>query len=120
LNPAKPKPWKLVEIAGKKVIRGGNNLANGKVSAAGKKAGPEASEAEGICESMVNLKSECRNPREIRMPKTEIGSLHQAFLVHGCGFFRRALKAAVNAPHSKRFAQFATASSREAFGVRWL
>jgi hypothetical protein len=29
---------KLVEIAGKKVIRGGNNLASGKVSAAGKKA----------------------------------------------------------------------------------
>jgi hypothetical protein len=29
---------KLVEIAGKKVIRGGNNLANGKVSTDGKKA----------------------------------------------------------------------------------
>ena len=29
---------KLVEIAGRKVIRGGNNLADGKVSAEGKKA----------------------------------------------------------------------------------
>jgi hypothetical protein len=28
----------LVEIAGKKVIRGGNSLASGKVSSAGKKA----------------------------------------------------------------------------------
>ena len=37
-EPGETKTVKLVEIAGKKVIRGGNNLANGKVTAAGKKA----------------------------------------------------------------------------------
>jgi urease subunit gamma/beta len=37
-EPGETKTVKLVEIAGKKVIRGGNNLARGKVSAAGKKA----------------------------------------------------------------------------------
>jgi len=37
-EPGETKTVKLVEIAGKKVIRGGNNLAGGKVSAAGKKA----------------------------------------------------------------------------------
>jgi urease subunit gamma/beta len=37
-EPGETKTVKLVLIAGKKVIRGGNNLANGKVSAAGKKA----------------------------------------------------------------------------------
>jgi urease subunit gamma/beta len=37
-EPGETKTVKLVEIAGKKVIRGGNNLANGKVSAASKKA----------------------------------------------------------------------------------
>jgi urease subunit gamma/beta len=37
-EPGETKTVKLVEIAGKKVIRGGNNLASGKVSAAGKKA----------------------------------------------------------------------------------
>lgn len=37
-EPGETKTVKLVAIAGKKVIRGGNNLANGKVSAAGKKA----------------------------------------------------------------------------------
>ena len=36
-EPGETKTVKLVEIAGKKVIRGGNNLAGGKVSAAGKK-----------------------------------------------------------------------------------
>ena len=36
-EPGETKTVKLVEIAGKKVIRGGNNLANGKVSEAGKK-----------------------------------------------------------------------------------
>lgn len=36
-EPGETKTVKLVEIAGKKVIRGGNNLASGKVSAAGKK-----------------------------------------------------------------------------------
>jgi len=37
-EPGETKTAKLVEIAGKKIIRGGNNLANGKVSAAGKQA----------------------------------------------------------------------------------
>jgi urease subunit gamma/beta len=37
-EPGETKTVKLVEIAGKKVIRGGNNLANGKVSVPGKKA----------------------------------------------------------------------------------
>src|SRR5207247_3778127 len=37
-EPGETKTVKLVEIAGKKIIRGGNNLASGKVSAAGKKA----------------------------------------------------------------------------------
>jgi urease subunit gamma/beta len=37
-EPGETKTVKLVEIAGRKVIRGGNNLANGKVSADGKKA----------------------------------------------------------------------------------
>ena len=36
-EPGETKTVKLVAIAGKQVIRGGNNLANGKVSAAGKK-----------------------------------------------------------------------------------
>ena len=37
-EPGETRTVKLVEIAGKRVIRGGNNLASGKVSAAGKKA----------------------------------------------------------------------------------
>jgi len=37
-EPGETKTVKLVEIAGKKIIRGGNNLADGKVSAAGKQA----------------------------------------------------------------------------------
>lgn len=37
-EPGETKTVKLVDIAGKKIIRGGNNLASGKVSAAGKKA----------------------------------------------------------------------------------
>jgi urease subunit gamma/beta len=36
-EPGETKTVKLVEIAGKKIIRGGNNLASGKVSAEGKK-----------------------------------------------------------------------------------
>ena len=36
-EPGETKTVRLVDIAGKKVIRGGNNLAGGKVSAAGKK-----------------------------------------------------------------------------------
>jgi urease subunit gamma/beta len=36
-EPGETKTVKLVEIAGRKIIRGGNNLAGGKVSAAGKK-----------------------------------------------------------------------------------
>jgi len=37
-EPGETKTVRLVEIAGKKVIRGGNNVANGAVSSAGKKA----------------------------------------------------------------------------------
>jgi urease subunit gamma/beta len=37
-EPGESKTVRLVEIAGRKIIRGGNNLADGKVSAAGKKA----------------------------------------------------------------------------------
>jgi urease subunit gamma/beta len=37
-EPGQTKTVPLVDIAGKRVIRGGNNLANGKVSAAGRKA----------------------------------------------------------------------------------
>src|SRR5262249_23567048 len=37
-EPGETKTVKLVDIAGRKVIRGGNNLASGKVSAAGKEA----------------------------------------------------------------------------------
>jgi urease beta subunit len=40
-EPGETKTVRLVEIAGKKVIRGGNNLASGKVSAAGRKAAME-------------------------------------------------------------------------------
>jgi len=36
-EPGETKTVKLVELAGRKIIRGGNNLANGKVSVAGKK-----------------------------------------------------------------------------------
>jgi urease subunit gamma/beta len=37
-EPGETKTVKLVDIAGKKIIHGGNNLASGKVSAAGEKA----------------------------------------------------------------------------------
>jgi len=37
-EPGETRTVRLVDIAGKKIIRGGNNLASGKVSAAGKKA----------------------------------------------------------------------------------
>jgi urease subunit gamma/beta len=47
-EPGETKTVKLVEIGGKKVIRGGNNLANGKVSAAGKKAALKRVKAKGF------------------------------------------------------------------------
>ena len=47
-EPGETKTVKLVEIAGKKVIRGGNNLANGKVSTAGKKAAIKRVKAKGF------------------------------------------------------------------------
>jgi urease subunit gamma/beta len=47
-EPGETKTVKLVEIAGKKVIRGGNNLASGKVSAAGKKAALMRVKAKGF------------------------------------------------------------------------
>ena len=47
-EPGETKTVKLVEIAGKKVIRGGNNLASGKVSAAGKQAALKRVKAKGF------------------------------------------------------------------------
>ncbi|MBM3875878.1 MAG: urease subunit gamma [Verrucomicrobia bacterium] len=47
-EPGETKTVKLVEIAGKKVIRGGNNLASGKVSSAGKKAALKKAKAKGF------------------------------------------------------------------------
>jgi urease subunit gamma/beta len=47
-EPGETKTVKLVEIAGKKVIRGGNNLADGKVSAIGKKAALKRVKAKGF------------------------------------------------------------------------
>ncbi len=50
-EPGETKTVKLVEIAGKKVIRGGNNLADGKVSADGKKAALKRVKAKGFASS---------------------------------------------------------------------
>jgi urease subunit gamma/beta len=47
-EPGETKTVKLVAIAGKQVIRGGNNLADGKVSAAGKKAALKRVKAKGF------------------------------------------------------------------------
>ncbi len=47
-EPGETKTVKLVEIAGKKVIRGGNNLASGRVSAVGKKAALKKVKAKGF------------------------------------------------------------------------
>ncbi len=47
-EPGETKTVKLVEIAGKKIIRGGNNLATGKVSAVGKKAAMKNVKAKGF------------------------------------------------------------------------
>src|SRR4051812_35690580 len=47
-EPGETKTVKLVEIAGKKVIRGGNNLASGPVSAAGKQSALDQVKAKGF------------------------------------------------------------------------
>jgi len=47
-EPGETKTVNLVEIAGHKVIRGGNELANGKVSAAGRKAAMERVQKNGF------------------------------------------------------------------------
>ena len=47
-EPGETKTVRLVDIAGKKVIRGGNSLANGKVSAAGKKTALKRVKSEGF------------------------------------------------------------------------
>jgi urease subunit gamma/beta len=47
-EPGETKTVKLVEIAGKKVIRGGNNLASGKLSAEGKKAALKRVKSQGF------------------------------------------------------------------------
>ncbi|HEX4265603.1 MAG TPA: urease subunit beta [Verrucomicrobiae bacterium] len=49
-EPGETKTVKLVEIAGKKVIRGGNNLASGKVSTVGKKAALKRVKAKGFAD----------------------------------------------------------------------
>jgi urease beta subunit len=50
-EPGETKTVKLVEIAGKKIIRGGNNLANGKVSAPGKKAALKRVKSKGFADA---------------------------------------------------------------------
>jgi urease subunit gamma/beta len=47
-EPGETKTVKLVDLAGKKIIRGGNQLANGKVSAAGKRAALKRIKAKGF------------------------------------------------------------------------
>jgi urease subunit gamma/beta len=47
-EPGETKTVTLVEIAGKKVIRGGNNLASGKVSAVGRKAAARRVKQQGF------------------------------------------------------------------------
>ncbi len=47
-EPGETKTVKLVEIGGKKIIRGGNNLASGKVSAVSKKAALKNVKAKGF------------------------------------------------------------------------
>jgi urease subunit gamma/beta len=47
-EPGETRTVKLVEIAGKKVIHGGNNLAGGKASSAGKKAALKRIKAKGF------------------------------------------------------------------------
>ncbi|HLP76209.1 MAG TPA: urease subunit beta [Candidatus Paceibacterota bacterium] len=49
-EPGETKTVKLVEIAGKKVIRGGNNFASGKISSEGKKAARKRFKAKGFAE----------------------------------------------------------------------
>lgn len=47
-EPGETKTVKLVEIAGKKVIRGGNNFASGKVSVEGRKAAMKRAKRKGF------------------------------------------------------------------------
>jgi urease subunit gamma/beta len=47
-EPGETKTVTLVEIAGRKIIRGGNNLASGKVSAAGQKSALKRVKAKGF------------------------------------------------------------------------
>jgi len=54
-EPGETKTVKLVEIAGKKVIQGGNNLASGKVSAAGKKAALKRVKQKGFANESAKL-----------------------------------------------------------------
>lgn len=54
-EPGETKTVKLVEIAGKKVIRGGNNLASGKVSAMGKKAALKRVKQNGFANESTKL-----------------------------------------------------------------
>ena len=54
-EPGETKTVKLVEIAGKKVIRGGNNLADGKVSADGKKVALKRVKQNGFANESTKL-----------------------------------------------------------------
>jgi|SRR5579859_7076750 len=47
-EPGETKAVNLVEIAGRRVIRGGNNLANGKVSASGRQAALKRAKTKGF------------------------------------------------------------------------
>lgn len=52
-EPGETKTVKLVAIAGRKVIRGGNNLASGKVSATGRKAAMKQVKAKGFAHTQA-------------------------------------------------------------------
>jgi urease subunit gamma/beta len=54
-EPGETKTVKLVEIAGKKIIRGGNNLASGKVSTPGKKSALKRVKAKGFANEPAML-----------------------------------------------------------------
>jgi len=47
-EPGESKTVRLIEIAGRKTIRGGNNLAGGKISSAGRKAALKRVQANGF------------------------------------------------------------------------
>lgn len=54
-EPGETRMVKLVEIAGKRIIRGGNNLASGKVSSVGKKAALKRVKQKGFANESAKL-----------------------------------------------------------------